>query len=603
MNKNLSGLILILFYLGVIKSKLFYIEVKYPLLNASSNQTKVIELPLWPAPKFIKDTSKGLLVLSQNSFKMTTNLPQSCDIMEENIKLYTNIFFLPKFELNPIISDTDVALNELSFEISDQFCPGYPNTSIDETYELSVKPGVSIIKANSVWGALRGLETFSQLTFINEDNKLSIKDSIEIKDSPRFSYRGILLDTARHYIPVPIIKKQLDAMSYNKFNVFHWHIVDDQSFAFESFKYPNLTQKGKYGDAHVYTQKDVKEIIDHARLRGIRVIPEFDSPGHVESFGRTFPQFITVCWVGGKPYQAIYSVHGKAEILNPTLEGIYPVLKEVLSEYKEVFQDEYIHLGMDEVYYDCWKSNPNISEWMAERNMTDYHQLEAYYSSKILQIAKDLNKKVTVWQDVYDNGVRPEKTTQIQIWKDEAIGFSKWSDYLNDITSNGYPVILSSPWYINFVSYGFQEWYKHYLVEPMANFTGDAEQAKLLRGGEACLWSEYVDGANIEARLWPRACPIAERLWSPSDINDPEEAKFRLDEQRCRLLRRGIPASPILNGYCGDYEYGMKKSVVFEPEFNYDWLKSENKVPNTNESLKLKLNRSLFLILIFIYHF
>lgn len=158
--------------------------------------------------------------------------------------------------------------------------------------------------------------------------------------------------------------------------------------------------------------------------------------------------------------------------MNPTLEELYPVLKDVLSEYKQVFQDEYIHLGMDEVYYDCWKSNPNISEWMVQRNMTDYHQLEAYYSSKILQIAKDLNKKVTVWQDVYDNGVRPEKTTQIQIWKDEAIGFSKWSDYLNDITSNGYPVILSSPWYINFVSYGFQEWYKHYLVEPMANFTG-----------------------------------------------------------------------------------------------------------------------------------
>lgn len=115
------------------------------------------------------------------------------------------------------------------------------------------------------------------------------------------------------------------------------------------------------------------------------------------------------------------------------------------------------------------------------------------------------------------------------------------------------------------------------------------------------MWSEYVDGGNIEARLWPRASPIAERLWSPSDINDPEEAKFRLDEQRCRLLRRGIPASPILNGYCGEYEYGMKKSVVFEPEFNYDWLKTENKIQNN--SYRVKLNEFLILILFFICFF
>lgn len=582
--------------LNFVEPKLFYIEVKYPLLNSSSNETKVIELPLWPAPQFVEDTSKGLLVISKDSFKITSNLAQSCDIIEENIKLYKNIFFHPKFELNPEVSQIEVALKELNIELVEKVCPGYPNSTMDESYELLVKSGVSTIKANSVWGALKGLETFSQLTFI-ENNKLMIKDAIHVKDFPRFAYRGILLDTARHYIPVPILKKQIDAMSYNKFNVFHWHIVDDQSFPFESLKYPNLTQNGKYGNAHIYTQKDVKEIIEHARLRGIRVIPEFDSPGHVESFGRSFPQFITICWVGEQPYQSIYSVQGEAEILNPTLEGLYPVLNDVLSELKGVFPDEYIHLGMDEVYYDCWKSNPNISEWMSKMNMSDYHELEAYYSSNVLKIARDLNKKVTVWQDVYDNGVRPEKTTQIQIWKDKAIGFAEWAEYLNNITADGYPVILSAPWYINFVSYGYQEWYKYYLIEPMANFNGTAEQAKLLRGGEACLWSEYVDGSNIESRLWPRASAIAERLWSPADINDPEEAKFRLDEHRCRLVRRGIPAAPILNGYCGDYEYGMEKSVIYEPEFNYGWPKlAKTPTPDKNGSKSNKFDFALFLV-------
>jgi len=127
----------------------------------------------------------------------------------------------------------------------------------------------------------------------------------------------------------------------------------------------------------------------------------------------------------------------------------------------------------------------------------------------------------------------------IQIWKDTSIlpEHKKWYEYLSDITAHGYQAILSSPWYINFVSYGYQEWYRFYQVEPMANFTGTSEQAKLIIGGETALWTEYVDGTNLETRLWPRASAIAERLWSASNVNDPEEAKFRLDEHRCRLLR------------------------------------------------------------------
>jgi hexosaminidase len=118
---------------------------------------------------------------------------------------------------------------------------------------------------------------------------LALNDSTIIRDSPRFQYRGLMLDTARHYIPIPILKKQIDSMAYNKLNVFHWHIVDDQSFPFEMKKYPNITKNGQYTPAHVYTQQQVLDIIQHARLRGIRVIPEFDTPGHVAALGRSFP--------------------------------------------------------------------------------------------------------------------------------------------------------------------------------------------------------------------------------------------------------------------------------------------------------------------------
>lgn len=494
---------------------------------------------------------------------------------------YRRVLFPPRIYTSATLSDSDPLLLTLHVHVDSDSeqgataCPRYPDSQADESYELRIVGSGAQLSARTVWGALRGLDTFSQLTYLTDDKKLAINDLTTIQDFPRFTYRGLMLDTARHFIPVAVLRKQLDAMAYNKFNVLHWHIVDDQSFPFESVRFPNLTTKGRYSPAHVYTQQDVKAVIEHARLRGIRVIPEFDTPGHVDAFGRAFPKFITVCWKDGKPYQAIYSVQGKAEILNPTVDELYPVLHDVLAEFKSVFPDEYIHLGNDEVYYECWKSNPNITEWMQANNMTEYSQLQAYYTSRLLKIADGLEKKVTVWQDVFDNGVVLDKSAQIQVWKDTKTlpEHKPWHVYLNDITRSGYRAILSSPWYLNFVSYGYAEWYGYYEVEPMRNFDGDDEQAKLLIGGEACLWSEYVDGANLDARLWPRASAVAERLWSASSVNDPEAAKYRLDEHRCRLLRRGISASPVLNGFCGDYEYGMENSVVFESVFNYGWPK------------------------------
>jgi len=150
-------------------------------------------------------------------------------------------------------------------------------------------------------------------------------------------------------------------------------------------------------------------------------------------------------------------------------------------------------------------------------------------------------------------------------------GHRPWEEYLFNITRDGYKAILSSPWYINFIKYGYREWYDFYLVDPLKDFQGTPEQAALIIGGEACLWSEYVDGTNVEARIWPRASTIAERLWSPGSVNNPDDAMFRLDEHRCRLLRRGIQAQPVLNGYCGGYEYGMAESNAFDRAFTYGW--------------------------------
>ncbi|CAF4199305.1 unnamed protein product, partial [Adineta steineri] len=385
-----------------------------------------------------------------------------------------------------------------------------------------------------------------------------------------------MLDTARHFLPVPIIKKNLDIMSYNKLNVFHWHLVDDQSFPFESTAFPELSRKGAFSPDHVYTPADVADVIEHARLRGIRVIPEMDTPGHTYSWGKSMPELITVCWADGKPYQAIYGVHGAMEVFNPSEPRVYSTMDTLLREVKQRFPSNYIHLGMDEAYDRCWLSNPNLTQWMPTVNISNVKGLHAYYADRILNIMRNISSTPIVWQDVWDENVTLPQDTIIQVWKGDN---GLWGPYLDKAAKQGYDVILSTPWYLNLISYGKYntnaslmnlEFFKHYEIEPLMNFTGTEEQKKHILGGEACVWAEFVDSTNLLTTLWPRASAVAERLWSAASVNKSEDAQFRLDVHRCRLLRRGIPAQPLLNGYCGNYELGMPRSMVNHPAFNYE---------------------------------
>ncbi|CAF5047457.1 unnamed protein product, partial [Rotaria sp. Silwood1] len=332
---------------------------------------------------------------------------QTCDIITKAIQRYEPIFFPPKLSMRDPPSGVNNILQNLTLNIRDNpQCEQYIQHDSNETYTLTINLQMAIVEASSVWGLLRGLETFSQLIYINEQNYVVINNSVTIIDSPRFQHRGVMLDTARHFLPVPIIKKNLDAMAYNKLNVFHWHIVDDQSFPFESITFPDLSRAGAFSPYHVYTPADVIDVIEHARLRGIRVIPEIDTPGHTYSWGKSMPQLITVCWANGKPYQAIYGTQGEMEIFNPIEPRVYSTMDSLLREVKSRFPSNYIHLGMDEVYDRCWLSNPNITQWMIVNNISSARGLHAYYADKILDITRNINVVPIVWQDVWDEKVQ-----------------------------------------------------------------------------------------------------------------------------------------------------------------------------------------------------
>ncbi|XP_035226677.1 beta-hexosaminidase subunit beta-like, partial [Stegodyphus dumicola] len=256
-----------------------YIEVRLPLPGERSPPGSP-----WPMPKSWH-RSDHQLTIDPQSFYISSGA-SDCDVIDEALRRYKKIAVI---DLKGHKQAGLPELQGLHVNVASGYECGYPKHGDDESYKLDVPAsGVADLHANTVWGALRGLETFSQLVYQDKRGILLINSS-KIEDEPRYKYRGMLIDTARHFQPIKTLKKNLDAMAYNKFNTFHWHIIDDQSFPLESKIYPNLTELAAYSPKHVYTHKNIRDIIRYARYRGIRVIPELDTPGHTQALGKAFP--------------------------------------------------------------------------------------------------------------------------------------------------------------------------------------------------------------------------------------------------------------------------------------------------------------------------
>uniref|UniRef100_A0A8B9RTX7 Beta-hexosaminidase n=1 Tax=Accipiter nisus TaxID=211598 RepID=A0A8B9RTX7_9AVES len=480
----------------------------------------VPEDSLWPLPQRLR-TSRRQLQLAPGRFQLVHGAGSSagpaCGLLQDAFRRYYEYMFGQSRRRTrgrrPLGGRAEPELSQLQvvIESRDPGCQSYPHLASSEAYHLTVTEPVAILKADEVWGALRGKLIF----LVNES---------EIDDFPRFAHRGILLDTSRHYLPLKSILTNLDAMAFNKFNVLHWHIVDDQSFPYQSIYYPELSDKGAYSYNHIYTPADVHLVIEYARLRGIRVVPEFDTPGHTQSWGKGQKDLLTPCYNGEKP-------SGSFGPVNPILNTTYDFMTKFFKEISSVFPDAYIHLGGDEVNFDCWKSNPEVKEFMKQQGFgIDYAKLESYYIQKILDIVSSYNKGYIVWQEVFDNKAQLKPDTVVQVWMG-----NKYADELSSVTGAGFTAILAAPWYLDYISYG-QDWKKYYSIEPL-DFPGSEKQKKLLIGGEACLWGEFVDATNLTPRLWPRASAVGERLWSSRNVTNLQDAYKRLTNHRCRMLR------------------------------------------------------------------
>lgn len=519
---------------------------------SKKNSYKALGKPVPMPQTYITSDSQHFLDEQEFSFKFVKD-SVVCDVINLAFYRYHRIIFRPEenFQVRRIkrnhmssVNKANLLKNVLVNVVLP--CEDYPTLESDESYSLEIAGNFASIDSKSSWGALRALETLSQLIVETSDGHFVVNDTF-IYDFPRFPHRGILLDTSRHYISTNIIKTHLEAMEANKMNVFHWHIVDDQSFPYVSYTYPDLSRLGAYDPYnHVYTFADVKDIIEFARQRGIRVVSEFDSPGHTLSWGKAINDLLTPCYTRSRSKSV---PNGEFGPIDPTNNETYVFLRNFIKELVNVFPDKYLHLGGDEVDFSCWKSNPNITTFMDKMGYgTDYSKLEQFYMQNLLDIVNEIDPKTgyIIWQEVIDNNVKVKPDTVVEVWKDG------WPDEMKMVTNLGYRALLSTCWYLNYISYG-SDWVNYYKCDPH-NFDGNDQQKRLVIGGEACMWGEYVDGTNVISRTWPRASAVAERLWSAQNITNIVDAGERLEEQRCRMIRRGIKAEPFNgSGYC-DYE-------------------------------------------------
>jgi len=390
----------------------------------------------------------------------------------------------------------------------------------DESYVLDVSSAGAKLTAPNPLGAMHGLQTFLQLVQVTPEGYAV--PAIHVEDSPRFPWRGLSVDVSRHFISMEVLKRNVDGMAAAKMNVLHLHLSDDQGFRLESREFPKLQELGS--DGMYYRQSEMRELIAYASDRGIRVVPEFDTPGHSTAWFVGYPDLSS----GAGPYQIERRWGIFDPAMDPTRESTYKFLDKFIAEMAAIFPDRYFHIGGDEVNGKQWDANPKISEFKQAHSLKNNEELQQYFTSRVEKIVSKHHKLMVGWDEILAPGM--PKDIVIQSWRGQAS--------LDEAARQGYRGILSSGYYLDAIQPAEQ----HYLVDPLsgAGATLTAEQQKLILGGEACMWEEFASDESIESRIWPRAAAIAERLWSPQQLQDVTSMYRRMAAFSARLEQLGL---------------------------------------------------------------
>ena len=519
---------------------------------AGCQQRKEVEVQIIPQPQS-SELSSGTYGLPRQAV-FSTNLP------EEDKKEFTEYLQASPFALQPEAEGTQKSV--VSFTI---IAPVSDQESM-ESYQLSITgKGISVV-APSAAGLFYGFQSLLQLAEQEADGTFSFP-LIEIKDSPRFSYRGLHLDVSRHFRTKEFLKKQLDAMARYMLNRFHWHLTDGAGWRLEIKRYPELTEQAAYrpypnwkawwkggrkyctkdapgADGGYYTQEDAREIVEYARQRHITVIPEIEMPGHSEEVLAVFPHLSC----SGKPY-----VNSEVCIGN---EDTFTFLQNVLLEVMEIFPSEYIHIGGDEANMDSWRKCPLCQKRMKQEGLADVKELQSYLIHRMEKFLNEHGRQLLGWDEILEGGLAPRAT--VMSWRGEEGGIKA--------AKAGHDVIMTPGGFCYLDSYqdapttqpeaigGYLTLEKVYSYDPIPEVL-TKEGADYIQGVQANVWAEYITTAeHMEYMIYPRLLALAEVAWTQPDKKNWEHF------HRCALKEVKWLQD---NGY---HPFDLSKEVGERPE-------------------------------------
>lgn len=403
----------------------------------------------------------------------------------------------------------------------------------EEGYHLTVNNKKIVIKAQNAQGIFYALQTLRQMILFGQQTNNGIKISCcEIKDSPRFSWRGFMVDESRHFFGKEKIEQLLDVMSLHKLNTLHWHLTDEPGWRIEIKKYPNLTLLGGKGNYHdpeapaaFYTQNDIREIVKYASDRFIQIIPEVDMPGHATAANRAYPEYCG----GGSPKYPNFT-------FNPGKDATYGYLTDVLREISEMIPASYLHTGGDEVYFgnEQWSTNPDVQKLMKKEHLKDLKEVETYFNRRMADSVMSLKKKLAGWDELMDTGLDPANAV-VMWWRHDK------TDLLVKAFEKNYKVVLCPriPLYFDFVQDKSHQWGRKTKgagcsLENVYNFPPDTlpgfkQYNKQVLGIQANLWSEIVQNNDrFDYMVYPRISALSEAAWTLSSKKDYKDFAPRL---------------------------------------------------------------------------
>ncbi|MDN3643553.1 family 20 glycosylhydrolase [Lutimonas halocynthiae] len=498
----------------------------FGVFTLNAQESSVSELQLMPWPQEVNVNSSDFKITKDFSIYIHGEVKEDSRIFKASTRFLrymtdkSGVFVNQGFP-NSKGMDTESASLQIGFNEVAKVEMG-----IDESYTLIVDKGGIKINAATDVGAMHGLSTLLQLIKVNDG--AYVFTGVSIEDEPRFVWRGLMMDVARHFMPIEVVKRNIDAMAFVKLNVFHWHLSDDQGFRVELNTLPKLTEMAS--DGLFYTQDQIRDIVAYADARGIRVVPEFDVPGHGSAFLTAYPEL-------GSKKDIEYSLERDAGIFDPTLDPTndktYEFMDTLFKEAAPLFQDVYFHIGGDENEGKHWHENPEIQQFMKENDLKDNHELQTYFNIKLEKILAKYGKSLMGWEEIMTENM--PKSALIHSWRGVNEGVAPGQS-LVDAVKNGYKTILSNGYYIDLLL-SVED---HYAVDPMPAIELTKEEASRILGGEATMWSELVTPLTIDSRIWPRTAAIAERFWSAKEVTDVDSMLERMNSISQSLELMGI---------------------------------------------------------------